>query len=139
MKDMAGRAPGMTCIRSANKLSKSGENWKDIVYEKNAGGCGAAMRAACIGLYYYQEKDLDKLIAISIESGRITHHNPIGYLGSFVAALFTSYAVRDIPPKDWLYLMLQKAVPKALEYVKNNRQGEENINGGDWDRFWYRW
>lgn len=53
MKDMAGRAPGMTCIRSANKLSKSGENWKDIVYEKNAGGCGAAMRAACIGLYYY--------------------------------------------------------------------------------------
>lgn len=95
----------MTCIRSARILKEDGTNWKDISFQKNGGGCGASMRAACIGLYYYS--DILKLIEVSIESGRTTHHNPLGYLGSFVAALFTSYAIRDIKPNQWLSLLLQ--------------------------------
>jgi ADP-ribosylglycohydrolase len=52
---MKGRAPGMTCIRSTNILKNDGSNWKDIHFEKNGGGCGASMRAACIGLYYHKD------------------------------------------------------------------------------------
>lgn len=64
MKYMNGRAPGATCIRATNSLCQDGTNWKDLGYQKNGGGCGASMRAACIGLYYYN--DMQKLIEVSI-------------------------------------------------------------------------
>jgi ADP-ribosylarginine hydrolase len=54
------------------------------------------MRAACIGLYFWN--DAKKLMEVSIETGRTTHHNPLGYLGSFTAALFTQFAINNIPP-----------------------------------------
>jgi ADP-ribosylarginine hydrolase len=100
MKNMQGRAPGATCISSANKLKSDGSNWDVITFSERGGGCGASMRSACIGLYFYD--DIDKLIAVSIESGRITHHNPLGYLGAFVAALFTAFAIQNIDPREWL-------------------------------------
>ena len=93
---MDGRAPGSTCIRSAAKLNSEGSNWKVITFQKNGGGCGASMRAACIGLYFWN--DPQKLMKVSIETGRTTHHNPLGYLGSFVAALFTYFAIKNISP-----------------------------------------
>lgn len=94
---MSGRTPGMTCIRGAKQLKENGSNWMNLGFERNGGGCGASMRAACIGLYFH--KDIDKLVQVSIETGRITHHNPLGYLGSFVAALFTSFAIKGKAPR----------------------------------------
>jgi ADP-ribosylarginine hydrolase len=113
---MGGRAPGMTCIRGANQLKEDGSNWMSLGFDKRGGGCGASMRAACIGLYFYN--DVDKLTEVSIETGRITHHNPLGYLGSFVAALFTSFAIQKIHPHEWLSLLLKVYLPKAKGYVE---------------------
>lgn len=51
------------------------------------------MRSACIGLVF---DTIDKVVEVSLEAGRITHHNPIGYLGSVVAACFTFYAINKV-------------------------------------------
>ena len=58
------------------------------------------MRAACIGMFY--RKDLNKLIGVTIETGRITHHNPVGYLGALVSSYFTLLALENIAPEMWL-------------------------------------
>lgn len=50
---MPGRAPGGTCARYVAMLKPDGSNWKEIPYSDRAGGCGAAMRSAAIGLFYF--------------------------------------------------------------------------------------
>ena len=54
------------------------------------------MRSACIGLYL--PRNVPKMIDLSIETGRMTHHNPLGYLGGVVSAYFTALAIRNVPP-----------------------------------------
>jgi ADP-ribosylarginine hydrolase len=51
---MAGRAPGKTCMKSLSILDENVSNWNKIPYSGlKGGGCGASMRAACIGLFYH--------------------------------------------------------------------------------------
>jgi len=65
------------------------------------------MRSACIGLAYFD--NIEKLVALSIEAGRITHHNPGAYLGSLVSSYFTALAVKGIDPNLWLAYFLEEA------------------------------
>jgi ADP-ribosylarginine hydrolase len=101
---MAGRAPGRTTGKSIMILSENGENWNKIPYNDRACGCGASMRSACIGLAYYN--DIDKLVALGIESGRITHHNPCAYLASMMSSYFTALAVKGVDPNAWIAYFL---------------------------------
>jgi hypothetical protein len=61
---MSGRAPGQTTGESIKMLQPDGTNWNKIPYRDSAGGCGASMRSACIGLAYWD--NIEKLVAISI-------------------------------------------------------------------------
>ena len=49
---MAGRAPGLTCMKNIHILTVNGDNWNKIPYSDRGGGCGASMRSASIGLTY---------------------------------------------------------------------------------------
>lgn len=87
------------------------------------------MRAACIGLYF--PNNMEKLIEVAVETGRTTHHNPVGYLGSVVAAYFTSLALRREDPNNWLYLLFKEAIPITTKYISNSREAEANL-GSEW-------
>ncbi len=99
------RKYGNRTVLSLNRI-KNNEDWKKRSFSDNAGGCGASIRCMPIGLFYHGEKNRDKLLKISIESSRITHNNPIGYLGGFASALFTALAVEGIEPKKWIHILI---------------------------------
>lgn len=115
-KCMAGRAPGKTCMKTLSIIDEEASNWNKIPYSQlKGGGCGASMRAACIGLFY--KSDIQKLIAVTVETGRITHHNPVGYLGAVVSAYFTNLAVKGILPQVWVAKLFSQAFPLAKKRI----------------------
>ncbi|XP_064389201.1 ADP-ribosylhydrolase ARH1-like [Halichondria panicea] len=137
MRDMAGRAPGLTCSASVQRLRPQVDKGWYIPFNPRGGGCGAAMRAVPIGLLYWKPEEILLLITISIESGRMTHNNPTGYLGAMAVALFVSYAVQKKPLKEWgagLIVTLEK----AWEYIENEGRDVEE-NRGAWDYFKKSW
>lgn len=119
MQDMKDRAPGNTTIANVSKLTRREPDGYLRPFDKNGGGCGASMRSSCIGLRYSKPNQIENLIAFAIESGRMTHHHPIGYLGSVTAALMTSYAIQDIPINAWGKKCLDD-LELAKNYIKSS-------------------
>lgn len=103
---------------------KSGKNWKEFKFDPIGGGNGAAMRSNCIGLAFFGEDNREKLIRYSINSSKMTHVNPIGWLGGLSTALFTAYILEDIHIHKWIPLMLKLLesddVKKYLDKTNND-------------------
>lgn len=125
LKNMNGRAPGSWTVKTLVKIKK-GMDWYDIPYDYMAGGSGGSMRTSSIGLAFYKETDLDKLIAFSIEASRITHNSVIGYMGGFVSALFTSYAVRNIEINNWPFLLIKLLEGNKIDNFLKKTRGYDN-------------
>ncbi|HUX07698.1 MAG TPA: ADP-ribosylglycohydrolase family protein [Acidobacteriota bacterium] len=68
-------------------------------------GNGAAMRAAPIGLWYYD--DLEAIIPAAIEASEVTHRDPRSIAAAVAVALMTAYAVQadSLDPTDILHLI----------------------------------
>jgi ADP-ribosylarginine hydrolase len=123
--EMSGRAPGGTCGQGVRYLQS--KHWNEVPYSKYGGGCGGSMRSSCIGLKFHSEKDRDMLIATSIESGRLSHTHPNGFLGSMVASVFTAFAIEGIAPLKWGYLLMNDIMPQARKYLETVGRDWEEI------------
>eukprot|EP01113_Clastostelium_recurvatum_P019535 TRINITY_DN2301_c0_g1_i2.p1 TRINITY_DN2301_c0_g1~~TRINITY_DN2301_c0_g1_i2.p1 ORF type:complete len:336 (+),score=70.39 TRINITY_DN2301_c0_g1_i2:119-1126(+) len=117
-EDMGGRAPGPTTMMGIARLRR-GLSWKDVEYSRTGGGCGGSMRAMPIGLRYAGASADQRrcLVAVGIESGRLTHAHPTGYMGSLVSALFTAFAVEGLPVVLWGSHFLEHVLPLCEEYL----------------------
>jgi len=120
--DMKKRSPGIQTERSIYSLANQpietlSPEQLMAKYNPTGGGCGAAMRTMVIGLRYHN--DLNKLIKISVESSRITHNHPTGFLGGFASAYFIALAINKIDIRLWP-LKLLKVLPKVLKYLRKS-------------------
>lgn len=124
---------GKQTIESIKNIN-AGVNWKNFVYNKNAGGSGGPMRTMCIGLAFYQTDNLLKLIESTIMITSITHPNCTAFLGAITSALFTSYALRDMNPETWIFELIrlldtdvidniiEKIKPSFIEQFKEDKK-----------------
>lgn len=140
MSDMAGRAPGNTCRAGCSKLKPSTPNGYIIPFNPRGGGAGAAMRALPIGIFFASPNQLEDLTQVAIECGRMTHNNPIGFLGSFASALFMSFAIQGKPLREWGAELMKSVDTKALTYVRRvGRDVKEEEFTKSWQLFTDKW
>lgn len=137
MKDMEDRKPGPSSILGTSQLRPGEKGGYRIPFNPDALGCGAAMRSMCIGLRYPRECELAELIRVSVESGRMTHHHPTGYLGALTSALFTALAVQGKPLHDWGPSLLE-TLPLAREFVRGVGV-DIGPNLDNWEFFTEKW
>ncbi|KPP72882.1 Protein ADP-ribosylarginine hydrolase-like, partial [Scleropages formosus] len=118
MASLQGRAPEPGTVEGCAHLKPDNYllAWHTPFNEKGS-GCGAATKAMCVGMRYWQPERLDNLVEVAIETGRMTHNHPTGFLGSLCTALFASYALQGKPPVRW-GRDLMKVIPKAEEYCR---------------------
>ena len=141
LNEMSGRSAGLGTMSSVHKLSPHSDKYGwHIPFNNRGGGCGAAMRAMAIGLRYPNIADVkcfEHLVRISVESGRITHNHPTGFLGSFATAFFAAFAVSGVRVRRWGSLLV-KSLPCVLRYVKKVGRDVVEIQS-NWNYFSDQW
>ena len=87
----ARRAPGNTCLAALRSATTIG-----ALVDNDSKGCGAAMRAAPIGLAGCRGANFEAIFDMAVETSRLTHGHPSGYLPAGVFAVLIALAVREI-------------------------------------------
>lgn len=109
---------------------KAIEKWTDFLDERHthynvaSGGNGCSMRTLPIGIRFNKDSDLNNLIKCSIETSKITHNSPIGFLGGLASAYFIKLAINGVEIKKWAYLLIDlyesKEVKKYINFEDDN-------------------
>lgn len=118
--EMGGRAAGSICAQGVSHMAKGGK-WDEIPYYRGpVSGCGACMRCKCVGLAFPQPGLQRKLlVAVAVETARLSHNHIGGILGAVTVAFFTALAANQGTPVSlWPALLLSEALPLTKQYLK---------------------
>lgn len=128
------RASGVNTIDTL-KLVKRGMTIKTLPIKTEMGGNGASMRTGPIGIYWHN--NIEKVIEESICASRITHNYYIGFLGGMVTALFTAFAINNIPAYKWCEELIKLYNTKKIEkyYPSEHNLTDLNDYMGYWKRY----
>lgn len=117
------RHPGQRTMDSLDEMENIA--WDKLNYNSKAIGNGSAMRSGCIGIFFPGKHNRKKLIALAVESSRITHNSATAIMGSVTSALFTAYALEKVPLNHWPHkLMGLFKSGKIDNYMKKSRPNE---------------
>ncbi|MFD0399146.1 ADP-ribosylglycohydrolase family protein [Kitasatospora sp. NPDC127121] len=120
------RAPGMTCLRACERLSRPEYRWQQAS-DVGSKGCGANMRVAPVGLI--RELDARQLAGAAQLQSALTHGHPT----ALAASDLTAYAIRKlaegVPPAG---------LPAVLRaYALASRERYDEFWLGDLSARWY--
>ena len=126
-------------IKQIQNLKKKNYNYKNKKYNKNQYSSDVATRCMIIGVIFSNEKDLNKLLYITINSARLTHNNGISILGGICSALFCKFAVNAIDNKEWVFKLINILKSKNFKkiYLENTNSEKEYLL--DLELFIYQW
>jgi len=128
------RVSGINTIDTL-KLVKRGLTIKTLPIKTEMGGNGASMRTGPIGIIWY--KNIEKVIEESICASRLTHNYYIGFLGGMVTALFTAFAMNNIPAYKWCEELIKLYNTKKIAkyYPSGHNLNDLDDFMGYWKRY----
>lgn len=129
---------GTTTSNSISKFTDKMDG-RNLPYDDNAGGNGAAMRSPIIGACLRGEDNRDDLIDYSVISSQLTHNNPYGYLAGFNAALFTALAFENVPIKKWPYIIIDHLKSEKLKTFLSIKNTDQIYDHTMYIRYWQKY
>ena len=137
-KDGIYRFPGKTTNKYIQKFTEK-EDGRHFSYDPMTGGNGAAMRNLCIGLAFYKENQIADLINVSIQTSKMTHNSPFGYLAGLTSAYFVSLAIREINISKWPGMLIDLLESDQIKKLINTKSSGELSDYIEYIRYWKKY
>lgn len=93
-------------ILSYIKKLKKKYKWQNYDIDLNIVTANAPIHTCLLGLIFYENESLNKLIELTILITSILFPNNIAILGSIASSLFVKYAFNKIEPQKWIFNLL---------------------------------
>ena len=106
------RASGINTITILDFIKNNPD--KKIPYTDNAGGNGAAIRTAPIGILF---SNINDIISHSFINSIETHNQVLGFMGGIATAVITFFAKEKIKPTKWFDELIKLDKNKVIEDI----------------------